>query len=173
MKQLREMENKVKMTDLERDILIKHYSNVIAESTDLIDALQNKILEAESRIFDLTLVESLFTSSDIYKKDWPLFKRAEFVLASLRAIANTRKIAEGINRQEGGKLTEVEIKDLVSALGATLKQKVDKKVVFGRIEENGDILYGLIEWFNENGTVKSDLYRKGADPVTISPFDLE
>ena len=54
-------------------------------------------------------------------------------------------------------LTTIDIPDLVNKLGATLKQKVDKADIFNRIEIDGVIYYGLIDWFEGDGVKKEFL----------------
>lgn len=45
-------------------------------------------------------------------------------------------------------IVEINLTELISKLSATLKQKVDKKEIFGRVETSGIIYYGLIDWFD-------------------------
>ncbi len=53
----------------------------------------------------------------------------------------------------------IDLADLISRLGATLKQKVDKGDLLGRFEIEGTWYYGMLDWFDEKGVVKFEYMR--------------
>lgn len=146
---------KGQLTEAERTHLIEyHKSNIItleAQINELTVALNN----SQSRIKELTN-DNLFGEIMIpdYAVNWPVSKKVEYVLSREKHLMTTRQIAEKINEQEGKKISLSAIGDLVSSIGATIKQKVDKKITFGRTLKFGDYYYGLIEWFDADGSVQ-------------------
>jgi hypothetical protein len=145
------------LNEKERVALAKLHTDHADELQAEISEKTAEMIEARRRAAELLspklplMVEAIDFNS--YASTWVLHRKAEYVLREYGAMATTRTIANLINKQEGGKLNEDEIKDFVSSIGATLKPKVDRKIAFGRAERNGEIYYGLLEWFKEDGSV--------------------
>ncbi|HEY1032027.1 MAG TPA: hypothetical protein VGD89_09650 [Flavipsychrobacter sp.] len=158
------MVNVTNISQREKEVLIKHHQEIIYKLNSEIKKLQAELELSKSRIEELSGESVLnkrfyrggWISKDItvtsdellnYSSIWTLAKKVEYILTVVKKISTTRQLAEMVSYFEGGAYSEQELKDLVSNLGATLKQKVDKKEVFDRIEQYGDIYYGLRDWF--------------------------
>jgi hypothetical protein len=129
---------------------------LIAFNQGKLDVIKSKMAELQKeahglsvRISELSLT-NLFGGQEIetYDEKWSVAKKTEFVLTMTGYAMNTRKIAEKIGELDGGNHTEEEIRNMISSLSATLKQKTDKGVTFGRMDYNNEWIYGLIGWFD-------------------------
>jgi hypothetical protein len=166
----------VNLTDREAEELVKfHQSNIDRCQLKLAD-ITAEMVESQKRIAHiLNAKNGLFQpvlqglESSVYSNYWTLSDKAEYVLKKRGKISTTRRIADLIDEEEHGFYSEnKKIGDLVSKLGATLKQKVDKGAVFSRLEVGGDIFYGLSDWFADDNKILSTYVN--FDEI---PFDLD
>ncbi len=157
--------------NIEREVLIKHYEDVIASSKEKIQELQRAIIDAENRIKTLSSPGDIFNSerskNEEYSTAWPLAKKVEYVLLKNGLISTTTHLSLYINEEEGFVRTQSELAKLVSNLAATLKQKIDKGVTFERVEWHGEWHYGLKKWF------QPDLYDGSPEPKDAYKRALE
>ncbi len=173
------MNYQVNIYDNERDELIKFHQSNIQRIDKEIDELQAQREHAISRITELvrTIIhsesappQSLLFDDGNYYPELTLARKAEIILIDEKRVLNTREIALHIKKlhhpfvvQQG--YPDVDIKDLVSNLGATLKQKVDKGDTFHRIDVRGVWYYGIADWFRGDGTLYAEFSRRLIDGV--------
>jgi len=176
------------LTIVEIDALIAYHRGVYEDAENNIAKWMKISHESATRIGGLSgLKANLELSESVdemlkgvfefsYSSQWTLVKKTEFVLRNItKKISTTREIAAAIKSREETVPTPVDnsttwsaeppimhlvdMGDLISKLGATLKQKVDKGDTFARIEIQDVLYYGLAEWFEGKGKVKNEYKR--------------
>lgn len=142
------MSAQVTLSDSEREAVIAyHQANIDALKMQVAE-LNEQIAAANYRISELAF------EVNRYNTNQPLWKKVQYILTVEKYVLSTREIARAIVALDGYDSNDPRnVKDLVSAISATLKPKIDKKDTFGRTEIDGEHYYGLIEWFNEDGSI--------------------
>lgn len=145
------------ITAEERDSLIESYNDKIRAAEKEMNDIAVRIAKYRDRIAELLRAEQDMpiiydgSSNQFIAYEYPrsgiLAHKAEFALRQIGSLSSTRRIADVIAEYDPGAAQN----DLVSRLSATLKQKADKQEIFRRVERGTDILYGLIEWFDNEG----------------------
>jgi hypothetical protein len=156
------MDDILKLNSLEWDaIMAFHKDSIFSKTKEMEEYINRSILlseeitQLEGRIEELQEMQ-IATSQLLLNKDkandyseiWPLHKKAEFVIRQTGAAMNTGAIADDIMLMD--KNTTYIRSELVSNIGATLLQKVNKGDVFNRDLIGGIYYYGLKEWFSDN-----------------------
>lgn len=165
----------VNLTDQEVEELVKFHQANVARLQEKLAVISEEMLESQKRISHiLNARDGLFQpvlqgfESAVYNNYSTLSDKAEFVLRKRGKVSTTRMIADLIDIEERSFYSDQKkIGELVSKLGATLKQKVDKAVTFNRREIGGEFFYGLSEWFDNENRLRSDYIN-----IEEVPFDL-
>jgi len=166
------MSNAIILRDKERETVINFHNRNIERVKEQIIDLQAELSDSYDRFTELTgkvhpdLIKSATEQIEqafslYYRENMPLWEKVKFTLSTTNRLSSTRQIAEFINQQEGGNKN---LPEIISAIGATLKPKVDKGIVFDRFEtKSGEYYYGLVEWFRIKGIPKQEYIKKATD----------
>lgn len=162
------MNYQVSIYDNEMRELIKFHETNILRIDKLFEDLRAERAKSVRRIEELSAPRQIDHAMPLfsigqYSPDMTLVKKTELILNAEKIVMTTRGIAMQIIKLHypftmAGH-PELDVKDVVSSLGATLKQKVDKHDTFSRVEVNGVLYYGLVGWFNADGTLKDEYSR--------------
>lgn len=101
--------------------------------------------------------EVVINVEDSYDPEWPLPKKAVYGYLKIGKGSTTRNLTEFVGVNFDSKLIENhgQLRKSVARFSATIGQRIGS--VFGKVENaKGDIVYGLIEWFNPDGSLKNE-----------------
>lgn len=133
----------ITLSDAEKKAVIAFHENNVEDIRAQISELNEQMAQSLYRISELT------GNGNKYSSSWPLWKKVQYALVINNVGMTTKELSKQINDLDGRDPDD--IRDLVSAISATLKPKIDKKDTFGREDIGGEHYYGLIEWFDEDG----------------------
>jgi hypothetical protein len=155
--------NTIDLSDFQKKELIEFYTKKLneiersrIETIDLLEKLKGVGISSSPNQLNIANNES---SIDGYRKamSWP--QKAKFVLTKNNNLMTSRTILNEIIKYEpeiGGKKT----RSSLASLSATLSIKATKGDPFKRWrkDEDSDYLYGMSDWFDENGEPKFGMF---------------
>ncbi len=145
---LTEAELKVVAGHIDKDI--EYLKSEISDLNEKLDALYSRYADIMQR-----------PHSDLIKEDYnvftgimpPLWQRVKLALLKIGKFSTTRVIATTICEIEGSEVTYKELSKMVGDISATLAPKVKKGKDFSKVEEWGEVFFGLIEWIDDEGNM--------------------
>ncbi len=140
----------IELKSNEVEVIIAFHKRNITRLQDVIRDAEDEISESMYRIKQLCMDYNLHDpflhqetiSQNQYEKSDPLWKKIRTILELERIPLTTSAISTKMREKEaiGNEV------DLISKISSTLKQKIEKKETFRRVENGGEYYYGLIDW---------------------------